>query len=72
MPIEEGITGTARPALGDHHRGFNAALDDAVAKYAEEMGGPTSTAELQVSFSVFVSVSNPGRIEGYAAKLTGG
>ena len=71
MPIpEEGITGFARPTLGDHHRAFNAALDDAVANYAEAVG-PSETTELVVSFRIFVSVQNPGRIEGYAAKVTG-
>ena len=65
---DEGITGFAPPTVGDHHRGFNAALDDAVQKYADERGASDPTM-LTVQLFVRVSVSNPGRIEGYAAKL---
>ena len=66
---EGGISGFSPSTVGDHHRGFNAALDDAVSKYAEFQGGPTDALPFSVSFVVFVSVENPGRIEGYAAKL---
>lgn len=65
-----GIRGeTHGPEPRDHHRGFNRALEDAVRKFAEENGPTTEPVELSVTFGVLVTVTNPGRIEGYVATL---
>ena len=55
---------------GDHHHGFNRALDDAVRDYAERFGRTDDPVPLTVTFGVVVTVTNPGRIEGYTAKLS--
>lgn len=57
------------PEPRDHHRGFNRALEDAVARFATENGPTDGPVELTVTYSVLVTVTNPGRIEGYVAKL---
>jgi hypothetical protein len=62
--------GTAQgPEPRDHHRGFNRALEDAVRDYAEKFGRTDSPVPLTVTFGVLVTVTNPGRIEGYTAQL---
>lgn len=55
---------------GDHHRGFDRALDDAVKDFAMKEGRTESPVPLTVTFGVLVSVSNPGRIEAYTATLS--
>ena len=57
------------PEPRDHHRGFNRALEDAVRKFADENGPTDAQVELTVTFGVLVTVTNPGRIEGYVATL---
>ena len=53
----------------DHHLGFDRALEAAVQEFAKE--GPTERpVPLTVTFGVLVTVTNPGRIEGYTAKLS--
>ena len=58
------------PSHADHHRGFDRALEDAVRRFAEENGPTTEPVELSVTFGVMVTVTNPGRIEGYVATLS--
>jgi hypothetical protein len=66
-----GIRGEARgPVPRDHHRGFDLALEDAVRQFAEQNGPTNGPVELKVTFSVLVTVTNPGRIEGYVATLS--
>jgi hypothetical protein len=70
MPTD-GIRGEAHgPVPRDHHRGFDLALEDAVRKFAEQNGPTNGPVELTVTFSVLVTVTNPGRIEGYVATLS--
>lgn len=70
MPMNGGIRGEARsPVPRDHHRGFDLALEDAVRRFAEEHGPTDGPVELSVKFGVLVTVTNPGRIEGYVATL---
>jgi hypothetical protein len=65
-----GIRGVAdAPEPGNHHRGFDRALEDAVRKFAEENGPTDGQEELSVTFGVLVRVTNPGRIEGYTATV---
>jgi hypothetical protein len=52
-----------------HSSGFDRALEDAVRKFAEENGPTDEPVELSVTFGVMVTVTNPGRIEGYVATL---
>lgn len=71
MPTNGGIRGEARsPVPRDHHRGFDLALEDAVRRFAEENGPTDGAVELTVTFGVMVTVTNPGRIEGYVATLS--
>lgn len=58
------------PEPRDHHRGFDRALEDAVRDYAEKFGATERPVPLSVTFGVLVTVTNPGRIEGYTAKLS--
>ena len=58
------------PEPRDHHRGFDRALEDAVRDYAEKFGPTNGAVPLTVTFGVLVTVTNPGRIEGYTAKLS--
>lgn len=44
-------------------------LEDAVRKFADENGPTDGPVELSVTFGVLVTVTNPGRIEGYVATL---
>ena len=57
------------PVPRDHHRGFDRALEDAVRRFAEDNGPTQGAVELTVTFSVMVTVTNPGRIEGYVATI---
>lgn len=50
---------------GDHHAGFNEALDRAIEKWAEGREPFSDPIEISVALSVYVSKENPGRIEGY-------
>jgi hypothetical protein len=69
--MEDGIRGEAPgPLPRDHHRGFDLALEDAVQKFAKRNGPTDEPVELTVTFGVLVTVKNPGRIEGYVAKLS--
>ena len=69
MPTN-GIRGESHgPVPRDHHRGFDQALEDAVRRFAEENGPTNGPVELTVTFGVLVTVTNPGRIEGYVATL---
>jgi hypothetical protein len=63
------IKGFADPEPLHHHRGFDRALDDAVRRFAEENEAPFGPEELTVTFGVIVTVTNPGRIDGYTATL---
>jgi len=69
MPTN-GIRGESHgPVPRDHHRGFDRALEDAVRRFAEDNGPTQGAVELTVTFSVMVTVTNPGRIEGYVATI---
>ena len=69
MPTN-GIRGESHgPVPRDHHRGFDRALEDAVRRFAEENGPTNGPVELTVTFGVIVTVTNPGRIEGYVATI---
>ena len=52
-----------------HSSGFDRALEDAVRRFAEENGPTDEPVELTVKFGVMVTVTNPGRIEGYVASI---
>ncbi len=58
------------PEPRDHHRGFDRALEDAVRNYAKDVGRTDNPVPLTVTFGVLVTVTNPGRIEGYSAQLS--
>ena len=58
------------PEPRNHHRGFDRALEDAVRRFAEDNGPTQGAVELTVTFSVIVTVTNPGRIEGYVATVS--
>ena len=69
MPTN-GIRGESHgPVPRDHHRGFDRALEEAVRRFAEENGPTDGQVELTVTFGVLVTVTNPGRIEGYVATI---
>ena len=51
-----------------HHLGFNAALDKALAKLSKDVG--TGTYDVRVEFSAEVKVTNPGSIGFYQVTLT--
>jgi hypothetical protein len=70
--LEEPGFGEAGEPRVAHHLGFDKALDRAVDDWAAKRGAATApgeTVELQVTLMVKVSKTNPGRIEGYSAKI---
>jgi hypothetical protein len=63
------VTGRIKAAHGkEHHRGFDAALEDALAQLSTEIG--TGSYPVEVTFHADVEVSNPGAIGFYKVKLT--
>ena len=71
MPTNGGIRGEShgpvprRPSPGIS----TARSEDAVRRFAEENGPTDGPVELTVTFGVMVTVTNPGRIEGYVATV---
>ena len=52
----------------DHHKGFNDAMEHALAQLSTQVG--TGSYEVDVVFAAHVEVSNPGAVGFYSVTLT--
>jgi len=67
--MSKSVTGKVKASHGkDHHRGFNDAMEDALAKLSKEVG--TGSYEVDVVHSAHVDVKNPGTVGFYSVTLT--